>query len=291
METTRVTPGSTSSPGLPAAADPWGRPVRGWPGPLRRLAAVAAPARRIPLALCYHGVGVPPAGGDPHGLYRAPDRFREHLAMLAGHDLLTADALWERVSASAAAGRPPVALTFDDALAESIDLAAELILGAGGAMTVFACSGLLGQPHPHLGFRAMIASREQLRSLSDAGVQIGSHTPTHIDLTTVSYDEALAELRRSQAELEDLTGRAVSALAYPYGRFNAETQAAARAAGYGTAWACEGAGDWAPFAAPREPMLPSTGRLRLQAKLLGFDRPLVALGHAEKAVRRRLRRA
>jgi peptidoglycan/xylan/chitin deacetylase (PgdA/CDA1 family) len=261
-----------------------------WPGPLERLPGVFSARRRAPLVLCYHGIGTPPGGADPHGLFIAPDRFRAHLAMLAGRDLVTLDEAWDRVQRPAGGGPAPVAFTFDDALAESVEHAAQIILGAGGAMTVYACSELLGQPHPDLGVRAMIASRAQLRELSDAGVQIGSHTVTHADLTAVPYATALDELRRSRAELEDITGRPVASLAYPYGRFNAQVQDAAREAGYETACACDGAGDWVAYAVPREPMLPSTGRLRMRAKIVGFDRPLVALGHGQKAVLRAVRR-
>lgn len=58
---------------------------------------------------------------------------------------------------------------------------------------------------------------KQLREMADAGVEVGSHTMTHRRLGRLEPSDALAELVDSRKRLEDLVGRPVRALAYPFG--------------------------------------------------------------------------
>ena len=67
-------------------------------------------------------------------------------------------------------------------------------------------------------------TEEMIQRMSDSGlVKFESHTLTHRNLTTISHDEASLrrELGESRTRIEELTGKEVVAIAYPYGRFNA----------------------------------------------------------------------
>ncbi len=63
----------------------------------------------------------------------------------------------------------------------------------------------------------LIMTWDQIRALSNAGMDIGSHTRSHRVLQTLPIPELDDELRGSRLELEAHLGRPVRALAYPVG--------------------------------------------------------------------------
>jgi peptidoglycan/xylan/chitin deacetylase (PgdA/CDA1 family) len=76
---------------------------------------------------------------------------------------------------------------------------------------------------------------ENWRTWRDAGMDIGSHTRTHADLTGLSADEALNEITFSKRELEDAIGCEVRHFCYPYGLFRPQHIAQTKDAGFVTA--------------------------------------------------------
>jgi peptidoglycan/xylan/chitin deacetylase (PgdA/CDA1 family) len=83
--------------------------------------------------------------------------------------------------------------------------------------------------------RALFMTWNQARELLAAGMSIGSHAHSHRALGHLSEEEQFDELTRSRAILERELGRAVFALAYPYGwpgTYDDATLRAARSAGY-----------------------------------------------------------
>jgi peptidoglycan/xylan/chitin deacetylase (PgdA/CDA1 family) len=68
---------------------------------------------------------------------------------------------------------------------------------------------------------------EYIQEISDLGHEVGSHTCTHKDLTQLSKDKLKHELRASRLLLEDITGKEITGIAYPYGYFNAKVLSAA----------------------------------------------------------------
>jgi peptidoglycan/xylan/chitin deacetylase (PgdA/CDA1 family) len=66
--------------------------------------------------------------------------------------------------------------------------------------------------------RQMMMTRDSVRSLAEAGIDIGAHTITHPILAKISPDEAWNEIRESKRDLEQLIGRAVPLFAYPNGK-------------------------------------------------------------------------
>lgn len=75
---------------------------------------------------------------------------------------------------------------------------------------LFACG------RPPLPTSLMMRS-EQVRELSEAGMEIGAHTVRHPILAELPLDEAAAELREGRRQLQALTGAPVDVLAYPNG--------------------------------------------------------------------------
>jgi len=101
--------------------------------------------------------------------------------------------------------------------------------------TWFAVSAILGEHAHWMGQPAAetaILDARQLREMAEAGMEIGSHTRTHPDLTSLTPREMQTEITDSKKELEDLLGQEVYSFAYPYGRFNQACADAAQQSGY-----------------------------------------------------------
>ena len=83
--------------------------------------------------------------------------------------------------------------------------------------------------------RVMMSAKE-IRSLHDAGMEIGGHTETHPILTAIPDAEAEAQIARNKQALEDILGVTMNSFAYPNGQpgvdFDRRHIAMARRCGY-----------------------------------------------------------
>ena len=115
-----------------------------------------------------------------------------------------------------------------------------------------------------------LAGWDELRRLDPRVVTLGSHSLTHPILTSLSADEAEAELAESRALLEAEAGRPVSDFCYPNGDLDEAVVQSARRH-YGRAVAADGGSlrtDSDPYCLPRVPAQPDRA-LRL-ARALAF---------------------
>jgi len=252
-------------------------------GLLARNALAAVRGRRPPFALCYHGVGHEHAGDDPHGLMVTPEAFAAHLDTLigTGYRLVGITELWNAVTRGDDSAEGLGAISFDDGLADTLHTAAGLLTQRGATATAFLSTGLLGADHPDLPPGRRIVDRSEVLELEARGFEIGAHSVSHVVLPDLVPEQALDELRRSRADLEDLVGHEVLTMAYPFGRFDPATAQLAAQAGYRIACACSGAGQWEALALPREPVFPSTTTRRIGLKAAGLYGPFQALGRLD----------
>ena len=75
-------------------------------------------------------------------------------------------------------------------------------------------------------------SWEEVRQLTTAGWEVGSHTCSHPKLTEVGVERAAFELERSRSACEEALQRPCLTFAYPYGAHDDEIVGLTRAAGY-----------------------------------------------------------
>ncbi len=121
--------------------------------------------------------------------------------------------------------RPSVAITFDDGYSENCDRALPFLISERVPFTYFVTTQHTCQqiPFPHDvkdgGEALPVNTIEQLRALANAGVEIGAHTRTHINLGKTNdpekiYDEVITATR----ELEALIGKKINYFAFPFGQ-------------------------------------------------------------------------
>ncbi len=127
-------------------------------------------------------------------------------------------------------------LSFDDGYSELFTLLPPLIERLRTPPLVFVPTDWIGNENRWDYLHRFGSSRhldqDEIRGLSRAGVQFGSHGASHRTLTTLSRSQRREELLRSKGILEDLTGKGISSLAYPYGQFNEEVIEDAQNLGY-----------------------------------------------------------
>lgn len=238
-----------------------------------------------PLALVYHGVADVPLSRDPDRLFVRAEDLRRQIARLRewGYQLVSFGELALEVERSGGAGH--AALTFDDGLVDNLDVLAPILETLDATATVFVVSGWLGKAHPAAPWTRIVTA-DELRDLSAAGVEIGGHSVTHADLSTLSYEGARDELARGKQELEDVLGTPIEVAAYPYGRANEETVRAARDAGFRAACGATARGSWDdPHFLPRQDMDNGCTLLGLRLKRDDRYEPLMRLLPARAARR------
>ena len=269
---------------------------------------------RVPVLMYHHvepaPLDPPPLHPDS---YVTPEEFADHLDLLArrGFTTLTLAEAAKRHHAGEGVEpglpRRPVVLTFDDGCRCFAEHALPALAERGMTATLFAVSTELGGTNrwdrtetasasgeetdqqegrevaeavdaetapPGAERREDLLDAEALRRVAEAGMEVGSHSASHADLSRPLDEGALAaEVKASKADLEAALGRPVETFCYPYGRSSAAARAAVRRAGYLGAVSIHdhpGAVPGDPWAVPRMIVRPGEGRFELWLKARGW---------------------
>jgi peptidoglycan-N-acetylglucosamine deacetylase len=93
--------------------------------------------------------------------------------------------------------------------------------------------GVLGTFYIPLSYRRCpVLAKEEIRALMAMGMEIGSHTLTHPNLTELKKIEVLHELVESRKMLEEIGGERIVSFCYPAGKFNRMVRSCVIEAGY-----------------------------------------------------------
>jgi peptidoglycan/xylan/chitin deacetylase (PgdA/CDA1 family) len=137
-------------------------------------------------------------------------------------------------------GKSHVRLTVDDGNASDHDLILPALLARGLKADFFVCSGRIGEK--------TFLSREQILTLRDRGMGIGSHGVVHRPWRHLRGAELEQEIAGSRATLERALGVKVDTAACPFGSYGRVSLACLRRAGYRTVYTSDGGaaheGDW-----------------------------------------------
>jgi len=163
--------------------------------------------RKVPI-LIYHSIDEFKGVGSKE-LYVTPENFEKQMIYLRDHGftLLTFEQWEDRNKV-----KKPIFITFDDGYKNNLNafdifrkIKTERFQPKG---TVFVLSDFIG--------RSNRLSPSDLKMMVDSGmISIQSHTATHPDLTKINNFEI--ELKESKEKIQQITGKPVIALAYPYG--------------------------------------------------------------------------
>lgn len=123
-------------------------------------------------------------------------------------------------------GPRPVLVTFDDGYQNVLLNASGVIERYGMRATAYVITSRISHDD------SVFLRWGQLRVLEQRGIEIGSHSVTHRDLSTLPDAALRAELARSRKTLERALGHPIQSLAYPFGSFDARVLRVARQAGY-----------------------------------------------------------
>jgi peptidoglycan/xylan/chitin deacetylase (PgdA/CDA1 family) len=192
-----------------------------------------------PLILCYHAV----SRDWPTEFAIAPSRLEAQLRMLLerGYRPTTLTAATE-----ARGSGKQLVVSFDDACRSVLKEAVPVLAALGVPATVFVPTAYATSQEPMAwaGMAQWLGTPfereldcmdwDEIRGLAERGWEIGSHSSTHRDLSTLDDAELDVELIRSRAEIEERLDRPCAAFAYPYSAYDDRVKGRTRAAGYST---------------------------------------------------------
>jgi peptidoglycan/xylan/chitin deacetylase (PgdA/CDA1 family) len=246
----------------------------GYWGEVARSGGVPRP--RPVLVLAYHAIA--DLKGDrllePYAV--PPAEFEEQLDTLLAHGFtfVSASEVLRALRDGQGLPRRPVLLTFDDCYEDLLAVAKGPLRARGIPALAFAVGGQIGGTnawdHAKGGRALPLLDAAGLRQLQHLGVEVGAHSMTHPDLSTLHGPALSTELAGAADALAMVGLPRPRFLAYPFGRHDAVVRQAAAAAGYQMGFSL-GRGRTRrhtyPFAIPRTEIRRGQTGLRLLLRL------------------------
>lgn len=165
---------------------------------------------RVPVVM-YHYVRIVDKVKDPLGydLSINPADFEKQMKYLKDQGYTTIhleDLLDKKVPKKA------IVLSFDDGLEDFYTTALPILQKYGFTASNAVITGMIGQ-HEHM-------TNDQIRACIKAGIEITSHTVSHLDMSKLSKEQLKKQLAESKSYLEKTFGIKVDGFIYPSGRYN-----------------------------------------------------------------------
>ena len=171
--------------------------------------------KKIPI-LMFHEIADEPTTSETN-LFVRPSELKAHLQYLADNDFQTIT--FEDLD-NVGAFSKPVMLTLDDGYVCDYTILFPLLKEFNMKATIFII--------PNTFWSSNYLSESNILEMSNSGlVSIQSHTVSHPDLTTLDHTSLDNELSNSKQIIEELTGKPVIALGYPFGSNNETVRTAA----------------------------------------------------------------
>ena len=176
--------------------------------------------RQMPAAiLFYHRV----ADTSPNDWSISQRDFERHLDWLKENCEFASLAEIQSTQQFGLRNKMQLCVTFDDGYAENCDWALPELLNRQIPTAYFVTTSNVAEQNSFShdvrnGKDLAVNSVSQIRDFANRGIEIGSHTQTHLDLGLPHRREVLvAEIRDSRSQLQDWTGQSIDYFAFPYG--------------------------------------------------------------------------
>ncbi len=125
---------------------------------------------------------------------------------------------------------PYVLVTIDDGYKDALSVQ-KLFIKENIKPTLFVMSNTQVNRKELANNKKLLSVRE-MQTLSKSGWDIGSHSATHADLSSLSQDQLQVEVVTSKSVLEKKLRKKITAFAYPKGRYTDDTVKMLKKAGY-----------------------------------------------------------
>jgi len=155
-----------------------------------------------------------------------PEMLRTQLKYIhnQGYVTLTTSDLKAYILNDSPVPEKSILITFDDGYMDNYYNAFPILKDFNMVATIFCITSDLDGSY--------YLSKDAVREMSSYGIDIESHTVNHPHLNKMTYDKQLEELVKSKKTLEEITGKEINSIAYPFGDFNGDSVKAAKDAGY-----------------------------------------------------------
>lgn len=191
-----------------------------------------SPTKKEPVILVYHSVE--PEANKQEGKMQKhyhiyPEKFRAQMRYLYdnGYIPIPMKVYLQYLTRGIAVPDKSVVITFDDGWKNQYEYAYPILKEFGYTATFYLISKSVGSKS--------YVTWDEVKEMRDAGMDIQSHTKTHANLTKVSAEKALEELKDSRTTIENKIGRPVTMVAYPYYGHNDAVHKLVEEAGYTSA--------------------------------------------------------
>jgi len=181
------------------------------------------PDIKIPI-LMYHSIESMPKNTIMRSLHVPPTRFQFQMWMLKtlGYKALSLKKLKPYLDGDKIG--KVVGLTFDDGYQNNLINAAPILMKYNFSATCYIVSKGLGLTNTWDLDKGItqrpLMTKNEIHEWLSLGMDIGAHTITHADLTSISREKAQKEIKDCKDELEFFFDVPVTDFCYPFGRFN-----------------------------------------------------------------------
>ncbi len=178
-------------------------------------------AHGVPV-LMYHYIGDMPAKSDAlrSDLTVNSKDFTAEMDWLKNNSYssITVDQLYNSIKNGTGLPPKPVIITFDDGYKNTFDNAVPILLAHGMTGSFGIITGYVGNPN--------YAPWDEIKAAQNSGMEIVSHSFSHIDFTAKKYTYAdkQYEIVRSKEDLLEHLGITSKYFIYPYGHHDADTE-------------------------------------------------------------------
>lgn len=185
---------------------------------------------RVPILLYHHIQDLPGDASDSLRRWTlTPAQFVEHMDWVAqqGFDVITMAQMNEHLNHGAPLPAHPIILTFDDGWKDNYTAVLPVLRKYRFPATFFITTESVG----HSAF----VTWEELKAMSEQGMDIQAHSVTHPHLTKLKDEAARREIEDSKKVIESRLGTAVVVFAYPFGNYSEKIISMVKDAGYESA--------------------------------------------------------
>lgn len=160
----------------------------------------------------------------------SPDKLKQELQYIkdSGYTTLTMTEVYNYLINNKPIPEKSILITFDDGYMDNYTNAFPILKELNMKATIFLISGGIDNGY--------YLSTDQIKEMSNYGIDFQSHTVNHKYLDELSYQEQLKEVTESREAIKKITKKDVIAIAYPYGNYNNDTLKATEKAGYSLAF-------------------------------------------------------